>query len=293
MHRLENNDFTVLIDERGAELVSFRSKRDDTEYIWQADPAIWKRHAPLLFPVIGRLKNGQYTAGGKAYTIPQHGFGRDLVWMLHRVSDTCAVYTLTQNEQTKAMYPWDFTCTVRYTLDGATLIKEHTTRNDSDTEMYYELGGHDGYALCLGAGERLTDHYVAFEGVDTLHPILADENVMLSQAHGALPLTDGRLYLTRETFRHDALILDDLPVRRVTVGCVKSSRRVTMDFADFPYFALWSVYKDFDVPFICLEPWSTLPDGGYLDHAIERKVGVRRLAPGGQETLTFRTTVTP
>ena len=81
-------------------------------------------------------------------------------------------------------------------------------------------------------------------------------------------------------------------MRRATIGCVKNDRRVTMDFADFPYFAVWSAYKDFDVPYVCLEPWSTLPDGGYLDHAIENKVGVRVLGPGQEETLSFSTTIT-
>ena len=190
------------------------------------------------------------------------------------------------------MYPGDFTCIVRYTLDGGTLTKEHIVQNDSDTEMYYEVGGHDGYSLCLCQGEELTDYFVEFEGTEALHPILTDENVVLSRDHGDLPLADGRLYLTRETFRDDAMILDDLPVRRAMIGCTKNDKRVTMDFADFPYFALWSPHKAFDVPFVCLEPWSTLPDGGYLDHAIESKVGVRVLGPGERETLTFSTTVT-
>lgn len=289
---LENERFRVEIAELGAELTSWVSKTDGTQYVWQADPAAWKRHAPILFPIVGRLKDKTYTVGGKPYEITQHGFGRDLAWQAVQLSDVCAEFILRQNAHTKAMYPWDFTCTVRYTLDGGALRKEHITTNDSDETLYYEVGGHDAYTLCWQPGETIGDYFVAFEGVSSLHPVLTDETVTLSEQHGDLPLREGRLYLTRETFAADAIILDDLPVRRATIGCTKNDRCVTMDFADFPYFGLWSPYKDFDVPFVCLEPWSSLPDGSYLDHAIENKVGVRVLPPNESETLTFTTTVT-
>ena len=292
MQILENETFRAAVDPQGAELVSLCSKTTGTEYVWQADPAIWKRHAPILFPIVGRLKDGSYTVGGKPYQITQHGFGRDLAWQAARIADNCVELTLCADAHTKAMYPWDFCCTVRYTLEGASLRKEHIVENRSDTPMYYELGGHDGYTICWLPGERVEDYAVAFEGVQALHPILLDENVLLSRVHGALPLEDGLLPLTRETFRADAIISDDLPVRRVSIVGRKNGRRVTMEFPDFPYFAVWSAYKDCDVPFVCLEPWSSLPDGGYLDHAIENKVGVRVLQPGARETLTFLTTVT-
>lgn len=292
MVTLQNELFRVEINEVGAELSSFQSKTDGTEYVWQADPAIWKRHAPLLFPIVGRLKDKTYTVGGKPYEITQHGFGRDLTWQVVSASDTCAAFVLRQSDYTKNMYPWDFTCTVRYTLEGSTLRKEHIMQNDSDTDLFYEVGGHDAYALCWQPGERTTDYFIEFEGVCALHPVMTDENVMLSEQHGNLPIPDGRLPLTSETFCSDAIILDDLPVRRVSIGCTKNDRRITMDFADFPYLGIWSMYKPAcDVPFVCLEPWSALPDGGYLDHAIENKVGVRMLRPNERETLSFTTTV--
>lgn len=291
MQVLENDQFRVEINEFGAELTSMKSKKDGTEYIWKGDPAAWKRHAPVLFPIVGRLKNKTYTVGDTAYEITQHGFGRDLEWQPHKVSDTCVEFTLTNNSYTEKMYPWAFCCTIRFTLAGASLRKEHIVRNDSDSTMYYEVGGHDAYAICLCPGEKITDYYVQFDGVKALHPIVSDEAVLLTQEHGTIALEDGRLPITRETFANDAIILDQLPVRRATIGSQTNPRRVVMDFSDFPYFAVWSAYKPFDVPFVCLEPWSTLPDGSYLDHAIEHKVGVRVLAPGQTETLAFTTTI--
>ena len=292
MQRLENEKFCIAINELGAELNSFKSKKDGTEYIWQGDKNIWKSHAPILFPLIGRLKEMTYTVSGKAYEITRHGFGRDLPWQAKRVSDTCVEFTLTQDESTKKMFPWDFVCMVRYTLEDATLKKEHIVSNRSDTTMYYELGGHDGYTLCWNEGDKITDYSVQFEDTQVLHPILSDENVMLTQNHGEIALEDGRLPITRECFRNDAIIMDDLATRRASIVCSKNAKRIKMDFSDFAYFAVWSAYKDFDVPFVCLEPWSTLPDGSYLDQAIENKVGIRVLQPGQSETLTYQTTIT-
>ncbi|MDY3617685.1 aldose 1-epimerase family protein [Agathobaculum sp.] len=291
MQVIENGQFRVEINEFGAELTSMKSKKDGTEYVWKGDPAAWKRHAPILFPIVGRLKDKSYTVGGKKYEITQHGFARDLPFEAVKLSDTAVEFVLKPSEYTKNMYPFDFVFTVRYTLDGAMLKKEHITSNPGAEDLYYEVGGHDAYALCLCSGESITDYFVEFEGTEALHPVLTDENVFLSQDHGELPLQNGCLPITRHTFQDDAMIFDDLPVRRASIGCVKNSKRVTMDFSDFPYFALWSPYKDFDVPFVCLEPWSTLPDGGYLDYALEHKVGVRVLQPGAEETLTYTVTI--
>ena len=240
MQVLENEMFRVEINELGAELSSFRSKATGTEYVWQADPAVWKRHAPILFPIVGRLKDKTYTVGGKAYEITQHGFGRDLEWQVGREGDTCVAFRLEPSEFTKKMYPWDFVCTVRYTLDGASLKKEHITENRSDTAMYYEVGGHDGYTLCWEDGEQVTDYYVAFEGTDKLCRIVTDEAVMLTEERTGVPLENGHLPLSRALFANDAVMTEGLPVRRATIGCTKNSRSVTMDFTDFDYFAVWS-----------------------------------------------------
>ena len=289
---LENEGFRVEINPFGAELTSFRSKTTGTEYVWGGDPAAWKRHAPVLFPIVGRLKDKTYTVDGASFEITQHGFGRDLEWEPKQVSGTCAEFTLTQSEYTKKMYPWDFTCTLRFTLDGGSLIKEHITRNDSGSTMYYEIGGHDAYTLCWQEGEKITDYFVEFEETDALTRIVTDEDVMLTEKRTSVPLDGGKLHISRELFANDAVMTEGLTVRRASIGSTKNSRRVTMEFGDFPYFAVWSPYKDFDVPFTCLEPWSTLPDGTHLDHAIENKQGIRRLAPGESETLAFRTTIT-
>lgn len=292
MRSIGNEMLKVSIDEMGAELCSIIRKDDGTEYVWQADPSIWKRHAPLLFPIVGRLKDKEYTLDGKTWSITQHGFGRDMVFKARPVSTRCIEFVLTDNEYTHSMYPYAFQLIVRYSLDGNTLKKEHIVENRSDVPMYYEVGGHDAYALCLTPGEKITDSYVEFEGMTEIRPIITDENVFLSRDHRTIPLKDGRLYLDRHTFDQDAMMLDEVAVRRVTLGSERSEKKVVMDFADFPYFAIWSKYMpDRDVPYVCLEPWSTLPDGSYLGKALEEKIGVRCIAPGESENLSFSVSI--
>lgn len=292
MQFLENEFLRVAINEFGAELTSIVRKSDQSEYVWNADPAFWGKHAPLLFPIIGRLKDQEYTLDGTTYEITRHGFARDKEFTVVQASDTCVELSLSADAYTKAMYPYDFTFTIRYSLDGKTLKKEHIVQNDSNHTMYYEIGGHDAYMLSFDDA-ALSDYYLEFEGIDALDVIDCDADVMLMQSHHAVPLKDGRLYLSRETFSKDnTLMLDRLPVHRCTLGCLSHSQKVIMEFPEIDYFAVWSPYKpDCDVPFICLEPWSTLPDCAYLGKELEKKVGIRTVAAGRSETLSFRVTI--
>lgn len=290
-YTIENEYFTVVIDSKGAELSSMKSKSSGLEYVWQADPAIWARHAPILFPIIGRLKDKTYTVSGKEYTIAQHGFGRDSEFACTAQSENSIDFTLTPNDTTRPVYPFEFALTVRYTLDGAALKKEHITTNNGDTDMYYEVGGHDAYNVALEPGETMEDYYVDFGGGDAVHPLINNEALMVTKEKRDVPLKDGRLYLSSELFALDALIMDDAP-RSVSIKSDKSAHCIRMDYEDFPYLGVWSKYTGEDTNYVCIEPWSTLPDAAYLDHALENKVGVRCLKAGETETLTFSTTIT-
>ena len=291
MQYLENEHLRITINEFGAELTSIIRKADAFECVWTADPTYWNRHAPLLFTIVGRLKDQQYTLDGRLYSISKHGFARDLTFSVASASATRLDLTLRATAETRKMYPYDFELTIRYTLDGDTLKKEHIVRNTTDIPLYYEIGGHDAYLLNFDQA-GLSDYYLEFEDCDALSIIECDETVTLSQEHRRVPLDHGRLFLTQETFIHDALMMDQLPVHRCTLGCTKHSHKIMMDFSDFAYFAVWSPYKKgMDVPFVCLEPWSTLPDGNYLGKELEQKVGIRVLQPGQEENLSFSVTI--
>lgn len=286
IYTVQNEKLRVSADTAGAQLMSVQGT-DGVERLWQGDPAIWGRRAPILFPFIGRLKNSTYTVNSRSYQICSHGFARDSEWTLDQKTANTMTFMLRSSAETMRQYPFAFTCAVTYALDGDTVVKTHTVCNRSDETMYYEIGGHDGFRTTLAAGEVMADSYVEIPGVDALHPIINDENLMLTQEKRTVPLQNGRLYLRPGLFAQDALILDDLPERRITLGSDKNGYRITVRFQDYPYVGIWSRPVDYDTNYVCIEPWSTLPDAAYLGMELERKTGVRSLAPGETESLRY------
>ena len=288
MITLKNNFLTVEIDDLGAQLCSVKNAAG-TEYIWQADPAVWGRHAPLLFPVIGRLQGSQYTHNGTTYSIPAHGFARDSLFSVVDQSDCRVSLRLTHSQETLAVYPFPFTLTVTYTLDGTRLEKACTVENTGEAQMLYELGGHDGFVAPLDAGETMADYAILVPGVDVLHPYGMNEQAMLTPKGPSWPLEQGRIPLKPSTYSLDTIILDQLQGKAMLVN-KEGKARVTMDFTGFPYLGLWTQDMPADTNYVCIEPWTTLPDGIFVGRALADKQGIRTLEAGQSETLTYTTT---
>ncbi len=289
MVTLKNPRLTVEIDDLGAQLCSVKNA-GGTEYIWQADPAIWARHAPLLFPVIGRLHDGQYTYNGQTYSISSHGFARDSRFEVLEQDEARAVFRLTQNPATLAVYPFPFVLTVTYVLENNRLTKTCRVENPGDGEMLFELGAHDGFRAPLESGEAMDDYAILLPGLEAITPYGMDEKCMTTPKGAAILLEGGRLPLKPSTFGLDTVILDQLPQRRAVLADKAGRPRVTLDFADFPYLGIWTPDKPFDTNYVCIEPWSTLPDAVFVGRGLEDKQGIRRLAPGQADTLSYTTT---
>ena len=159
---LENDALAVRISSKGAELQSVVC--EGIERMWSGDPAVWGRRAPLLFPLIGRLRDGWYANGGERVDAPMHGFCRDRAFAAEQVSGTHARFETTSDEGTRAVFPFDFLLRVDFSLEGATIVKTHTVENAGEVPMPFELGGHEAYETRLLPGERMADYYVRFEG---------------------------------------------------------------------------------------------------------------------------------
>ena len=149
---IQNKALTVQIEDIGAQLASIRDTRG-AEYLWQGDPAVWNRRAPLLFPFIARLRGEQYLLDGKPYHMGIHGFCRSAPFVMTEQSANSVTFRYRDTEETRRMFPFEFILTVTYTLEGNRLVKSHHVQNLSNTPMYYELGGHDGFRAPLAAGE--------------------------------------------------------------------------------------------------------------------------------------------
>lgn len=286
MDFLQNGILSAAINPKGAELYSL--ELDGIERIWQGDPAIWGRHAPLLFPFIGRLKDQQYELDGQMIQAPMHGFCRDRMFETVEADDLHVRYRTQDDAETRAVYPFSFTLEVEFRLEENTLIKRHTVTNRSDREMPFELGGHDAYRTTLIPGETMADYAIAFEGVDHLEPFAMDETGTLDLPKGHIPLEGPLLTKLPQDVGLDTIVLEGLPVRKATLVSRKSPRKVTVEFEDFPYLGIWTAQKGVVTNYICIEPWSTLPDGHFMGRKLTDKPGIVVLAPGEQKTLTFR-----
>lgn len=285
---LKNELLTVTIDDMGAQLCSVVNTAG-SEYIWQADPAVWGRHAPLLFPVIGRLQNGQYTVDGETYSISAHGFARDSRFEVREQSDTRVVFTLTDSPETLKVYPFAFSLCVIYELSGNQLKKSCRVENRSSREMYYELGGHDGF--CIPNGESMDDYAIVLPGLDPILPYGMDAQCMITPKDQPITPPNGRIPLKpMPSYGLDTIILDAPPARTAQLVNKEGQPRVTLEFADYDYLGLWTMDIPTDTNYICIEPWTTLPDATFVGRALADKQGIRTLAPNASEIISYTTT---
>lgn len=258
------------------------------ERLWCADPVVWGRHAPILFPLIGRLREGCYLLGGKRFDAPTHGFCRDRVFAVERLSPTAVRFTTVDDAQTREVYPFSFSFSVECALEGSAIVKTHRVENRGEGAMPFEVGGHEAYAVRLLPGERMADYFVRFEGLDCLEAFGMDERGILSLPKERIELDAGCLRRTPEQLGLDTVVLEDVPGRKVTLGCDKSDHEVTVEFPDFPYLGIWTAQGKGEPRYLCIEPWSALPDGHFASREFSEKPGVRTLASGEVAELTYR-----
>lgn len=276
MIELKNEFFTVQINEFGAELWSVKSP-DGHEFIWQGDEKYWPGRCPVLFPICGRLLQKEYSYKGKTYPLGTHGFARDKMFRGDKISDTCAVFTLTDDEQTRAVYPFSFRFEVRFELDGNALRITYTAHNTGSETMYYNFGSHEAFAT----DGKYEDWSIEFEKTENLR--LREQPVLGYMSRNVLPFRENvkELPLSHSLFDFDALIFDELKSRSVTLKhCGRPVAEV--DFAGLNYLLLWAKVG---APYICIEPWGGLPD--YLDSTkdITKKDAIWTLEAGKSFSL--------
>lgn len=288
MQIIKNANLTVSISETGAEMHSV--VHNGLERLWCADPAVWNKHAPLLFPLIGRLRQGQYLLNGQPVDAPRHGFCRERAFEVVDANEASVAFRTTEDAETLACYPFPFTLDVIYTLDGDTIVKTHAITNKGETAMPFELGGHEAYAICLEPGETAADWFVQFDGGDRLEAFDMDAEGMLQLPKRVIDLQNGKLTKYPEQVGLDTIVLEDIPGSTATLACTKSSHSVTVDFPDFPYLGIWTMQDGQDPRYLCIEPWSALPDGHFMSRELSEKPGVVSVAPGETITLTYRMT---
>lgn len=270
------------INPLGAELWSLRDTQD-RELMTNADPAYWTGRAPLLFPIVGRLRHDRYRLDGREFAMEKHGFARRQAFELAESSEDKAVFSLQANDATRAQYPFAFRLDMRFALEGPELRKTATITNDDSRDMPFSFGFHPAFAWPLPFGGTVAEHEIRFEK-DEPAPIrrIGVEPGLIAPDPRTSPV-DGRvLHPEYALFEEDAIIWDDMTSRRLTWG-VPGKTRLDITFPDTPWLGIWQMPG---ARYLCIEPWAGMADpAGYAGDFVD-KPGMMTLAPG--ESRSFR-----
>ncbi len=273
MITLQNDNLAVSISEKGAELQSIRA--NGIEYLWQADPKFWAKYSPVLFPIVGELKNGFYIFNSKEYKLPRHGFARDKVFIEERLSAASVIFTLKNDEETLKVYPFKFVFGVGYEISGNTLSCTYHVQNTDDKAMFFSVGGHPAFNVPLDKNLAYGDYYLEFSDDDILKRYLLHDGLINNDTK-SIHLANKMLPLERELFYEDAIVLKHIKSNSITLKSDKYNHGLRFGFAHFPYFGIWAAK---DAPFVCLEPWCGIADSVNHDNNFETKEGINELAP--------------
>lgn len=278
-YRVENEWISAEIETKGAELKSLRNKETGKEYMWQGNPAYWGRTAPVLFPIVGRLKEDKYSLNGKEYEMTQHGFARDKEFELIEQQKNCLVFQLASDSQTKEQYPYDFRLRIRYTLRQHTIEVGYEVENLNDERMYFSIGAHPGFQVPMTEETSFEDYAVSVQ------PKGPRETIPLNgpYADREKARIDARLSeeleLRYPLFDHDALIYRMEGQNEVKIHSKQHNHFVRVSFSQFPYVGIWTPPTK-EAPFLCIEPWHGLADTVDASGDLSEKVGIRSLESG-------------
>lgn len=291
---LENERLKVTVSDAGAELVSVWDKERGVERIWRGDSAVWGRHAPILFPFVGKVAGGKYSYRGSEYKMTSHGFARDREFELVDADERSVTNVLRWNEESLKIYPFRFALYVKHSFDEENpcrlkiewkVVNEENAENQKSSQnhagktMFYGIGGHPAFTYPKGV--RATDCSLRIGGSGLgkaleYHLLDAQGCIDMSESY-KLGLDGGCAAVTEHMFDKDALIVLDQQIERAELLDETGRTYVSMNCEGFPYFGIWSKKVD---EFVCLEPWYGIADVAGHDGNIEKKPGMQKLEAG-------------
>lgn len=278
VYNLENDQLRVAVKEAGAELTSVKTRKDNTERLWQGNPEIWSGQAPILFPIVGALREGTFYYNGKPYQLPQHGFFRrnTQVKLVSQEIDSLT-FSLHSSPDTLLAYPFAFEIMIHYLLMGNEIRVGHTVTNPGKDTLYFSLGGHPAFRCPVSPDEVYDDYEIVFEKDETAHTFTITDQGLI-EGPGEMILDNGdSIPLHYGLFDRGALVFKHLESERVSLVSKKYGKRTELNFTGWPFLGIWAKpYADY----VCLEPWRGIADPVNSDQQIINKEGMIILAPG-------------
>lgn len=252
LFQISNDKITIQVDSMGAELKSLKRVADGREYMWHGDPAYWGRTSPVLFPVVGALKNGCYKIDGREYSMGQHGFARDMEFQLKSQVASEIWFSLHSDTATLAAYPYPFLLEIGYELAGSTVIVKWRVVNPEKEAISFSIGGHPAFLCPIDPGTDQTQYQLHFDAKDQIVSSCI-EGGLLGKGQKTYRLRDGVLPITADLFDGDALVVQNDQAHSVALARPDGKPYLTVEF-DAPLFGIWSPPGK-KAPFICIEPW--------------------------------------
>jgi galactose mutarotase-like enzyme len=272
---ISNNFISATIKHVGAELCSLKKINNDREYIWRGNPEFWGKHSPILFPIIGTLKNNQYKYNKQEYSLPRHGFARDNVFTIFEKKENSITFSLKFSAETIAIYPFQFELQIRYTLVDYQLYIGYKVINLGPQTMAFSIGAHPAFAL----NEQFESYALQFEKAEELVSYVLEDN-LLSDKTKIIENEAGIIPLQYSLFDNDALVFKSIASKSLTIS-ENNKPMLKINFEEFPNLGIWTVNR---APFICIEPWFGYSDTAACAGNIMEKEGIQLLE--GRTTFT-------
>ena len=270
---ISNSQLSATINTLGAELISL--VKNHKNYIWKVDETYWNKTSPVLFPIVGRLKNDSYSFNEKTYQLPRHGFARNMEFSFDKKSDSQVIFELNETEETKAIYPFSFKLLMAYTLMENELVIEYFVRNQSDEVLPFSIGAHPAFAI----SDKFENYSLQFNAADTFetHHL---ENESFNGKTTLVETKNNSIALNYALFEKDALVFKQLKSNEVILKN-KEKEILKVNYDHFPYLGIWTKQN---APFLCIEPWCGLADSTNHNGNLEEKEGMNHL-PAGDDFL--------
>lgn len=273
---IQNQAIKAVIKTKGAELSLLQ--KDGKNYIWEINSEFWNKTSPILFPIVGALKNGEYFHEGKVYKLSRHGFARDFEFEVIENSENAVVFSLKSNEETLKVYPFHFELQLSYILEGNKLMVKYEIINRSSEKMYYSIGAHPAFNI----DGDFEDFSLIFDDEKDLETYKLEQDLFSGKTE-ILKLNGNVLPLQYELFEEDALVFKNFATKSLTLA--KNNESVMkVSFPDFPYLGIWTKK---DAPFICIEPWLGIADNANASGKIEEKEGIQILENNSKKQIAW------
>jgi galactose mutarotase-like enzyme len=274
---IQNNDLRIAIKSDGAELDSIVHKQLQLEYLWQGDAAFWGKKSPILFPIVGTLKDNMFKYKGENYSLPRHGFARDKAFVLEHHTSDSATFLLTSDKETLKIYPFSFEFRLHYAIKDNTLSVTYAIKNTGKGSMFFSVGGHPAFRVPLVENTDYTDYFIELNTTETKGRYPLSTGGLLELKPNPFLQNTNKIPLHSSLFYEDAVVFKHLSATSMAISSDKTTHGLRMTFDGFPYFGIWAAKN---APFVCLEPWCGIADSVNTTQELKEKEGINKLGSG-------------